>query len=361
MISFWVNAAGSFGMERYLATHAQQLVDRIQVRLYEHLTSDFDVPSGAHIFAALDQLTAGGHETVAALYDQLAERRPADRLLNNPRRVWRRYELLTKLFGAGINTFSARRATEVTDAMRFPVFVRGDSRHDGPLTGLLTGRRELARALLALRARGFRVADLLVLEFCDLADAEGLYRTASAFMVGQRIVPAHLLSGHNWMLKWDKSEHGERAMQEHLDYVLGNPHETSLRRIFALAGVDYGRIDYGVRGETLQVWEINTNPSLGPSRGPAPATLAPKLEAMLQQARTVHHSALQMALRALDSEMDHNRVAVRIDPALIARMRAETVRTRRRHAALRFLHGIYGRPKIGWLFRAAYSWLLPRP
>ena len=48
MISFWVDAAGSFGMERYLETRAQQLVDRIQVRRYEHLTSDFEVPAGAH-------------------------------------------------------------------------------------------------------------------------------------------------------------------------------------------------------------------------------------------------------------------------------------------------------------------------
>lgn len=360
MISFWVDAAGSFTMETYLATRGQQLVDRIQVRRYEQLAAHVEVPTGAHVFAALDQLGAGGLETVAALYDQLSERCPGDRLLNNPRRVWLRYELLTKLFGAGINGFRAYRASEVAEAPRFPVFVRGDSRHDGPLTGILTSRRELDKALLALRARGFGVAELLIVEFCDLVDAEGMYRTASAFIVGQHIVPAHLVRGHNWMLKWDTSEHGERAMQEHLDYVLGNPHEGALRRIFSLAGVDYGRIDYGVRGETLQVWEINTNPTLGPSTGPSVATLAPKLEAMLEQARAVHHGALRQAFRALDNEWDHKQVVVRIDPAPISRMRAETVRTTRRSAALRFLQNIYGRPRIGWIFRAVYSWLLPR-
>lgn len=360
MISFWVDAAGSFGMEQYLATRAQHLADRIEVRLYEHLTQDFDVPAGAHIFAALDQLTAGGRGAVAALYDQASRCSPAGRLLNNPRRVLQRYELLTKLFDDGLNSFRARRATEAIDAAHFPVFVREESGHNGALTGLLASRREVARALFALRARGFQAADLLVVEFCDLSDAEGLFRTASAFKVGQHIVPAHLLSGRNWMLKWDASEHGERAMQEHLDYVVGNPHEAWVRRVFALAEVDYGRIDYGVRGQTLQVWEINTNPTLGPSRGPPPATLVPKLEAMLQQARTVHHSALQIAFRALESDMDHSRVAVRIDPALMARMRAETDRAQRRRAVLGFLHGIYRHPRIGRLFRAAYSHLLPR-
>lgn len=347
-------------MEWYLASRAEHLVDGIRVRPYEQLTADVQVPTGAHIFAALDQLGAGGQETVAALYDQLSERCPNDRLLNNPRRVLLRYEFLAKLFDAGINSFRAHRATEASDALRYPVFVRGESRHDGPLTGLLTSRRDLATGLLALRARGFRVADLLVVEFCDLADAEGLYRTGSAFIVGEHIVPGHLLRGRNWMQKWDTSEHDERAMQEHLDYVLGNPHEVALRRIFSLAGVDYGRIDYGVRGETLQVWEINTNPTLGPSMGPVVTTLAPKLEAMLEQARTVHHNALRQALGALDHEVEHKHVAVRLDPALLARMRAETVKATRRNAVLRFLQDIYDRPRIGWIFRAAYSWLLPR-
>lgn len=282
MISFWVDAAGSFAMEQYLATRAQHLADRIQVRRYEHLTQNLEVPAGAHIFAALDQLTAGGRDAVAALYDQLSALCPADTLLNNPRRVPHRYQLLTNLFDVGINSFRVHRVTEAIDTGRFPVFVREESRHDGPLTGLLASRREVARALFALRARGFRATDLLVVEFCDLSDAEGLFRTASAFKVGQHIVPAHLLSGRDWMLKWDGSEHGERAMQEHLDYVLGNPHEAWVRRIFALAEVDYGR------------------------------------------------------------------------------MRAETDRAQRRRAVLGFLHGIYRHPRIGRLFRAAYSRLLPR-
>ncbi|HEX7025452.1 MAG TPA: hypothetical protein VF187_11595, partial [Gemmatimonadales bacterium] len=176
----------------------------------------------------------------------------------------------------------------------------------------------------------------------------------------ERIVPAHLLSGKNWMLKWEESEHGERAMQEHLDYVLGNPHQAWLRRVFDLAGVEYGRIDYGMRGDTLQVWEINTNPTLGPPRNPPLVTLAPNLEAMLQEARTVHHDALRAAFQSLDTGRDDDRMAVRLEAATLARMEAETIKLRRRHAALRFLLGVYGHPVVGRIFRAAYSRFLPR-
>jgi hypothetical protein len=31
-----------------------------------------------------------------------------------------------------------------------------------------------------------------------------------------------------------------------MEFVEGNPHEAWLRRVFAVAGTDYGRMDYGV-------------------------------------------------------------------------------------------------------------------
>ena len=41
-----------------------------------------------------------------------------------------------------------------------------------------------------------------------------------------------------------------------------NPHEAEVRRIFDLARIEYGRIDYAFRDGRMQVWEINTNPML---------------------------------------------------------------------------------------------------
>jgi hypothetical protein len=87
------------------------------------------------------------------------------------------------------------------------------------------------------------------------------------------------------------------------EYVATNPHAAELARIFALARVDYGRVDYGLLENRIQVWEINTNPLLPTFHGPgghARATV---------NARVAH--ALMEAFRALDSvDSDpHARVA----------------------------------------------------
>lgn len=45
-------------------------------------------------------------------------------------------------------------------------------------------------------------------------------------------------------------------------YLDANPHEAELREIFDLAGINYCRIDYGMKDGHIQVWEINTNPTI---------------------------------------------------------------------------------------------------
>ena len=360
MINDWVDAAGAFGIEEFIAQRAPELARRIRVCPYETLTADLQVTRGAHIFTALDRLTPGSRETVIALNDQLAQCCPGDPLLNDPRRVLGRYQLLTTMHDAGINGFRVRRAGESLDGARFPVFVREESGHDGALTGLLHDSRAVASALRSLRMRGYRSANLLVVEFCDVSDAEGKFRMATAFTVGGRIIPAFVLRGTGWMLKWDQSDKDEGAMQELVDLVEGNPHETWARRVFDLAGVDYGRLDYGVKGSTLQVWEINIGPTPGPSRGPAPPPLAPAPEALWTRGRTFYARAMERAFVALDPEASKDQVLIRLPPALVERMHAESAGMRRRQTTLRFLRSIYGHQTIGKPLRILYSWLAPR-
>jgi len=50
-------------------------------------------------------------------------------------------------------------------------------------------------------------------------------------------------------------------MAEELDYVVDNPHENNLQRIFELARADFGRIDYGFSEGRLVTFEINSNPT----------------------------------------------------------------------------------------------------
>lgn len=360
MISFWVPAAGTFGIELWLTLRAPELLDRFTIRPYERLTADQDIAGGAHIFTGLDRLGPGGREAVAALHQAVRERFPRDPVLNHPERTARRFELLTRAYEAGINGFRARRVGDSLDGVRYPVFIREETGHGGPLSGLLRNGAELGASLRALWARGYPMADLLVVEFCDLSDGEGRFVSAAAMRVGNLIVPTHIISGKHWVLKWNHSDHDERAMREYVDYVRDHPHEAWLRRAFDLAGVEYGRIDYGIRSNTLQIWEINLNPSVGPSPGQKPADYPSPIIDLLQEGRRIYNSKLAAAFVALDPERRQDRARIRLDPVLVAHMHGELARGRRRAGALGFLRRVYRHPAIGWPFRKVYSWLLPR-
>ena len=357
MINYWVDAAGAFGIEAFIAQRAPDLGRRIRVCHYEALTADLEVTRGAHIFTALDQLGPGGHATVAELYDRLAQHCPADPLLNDPRRVLLRYPLLKTLHDSGINGFQARRAGESLGGVRFPVFIREASGHDGALTGLLHDAKAVSAALRSLRMRGFRGDNLLVVEWCDVSDAQGTFRMAAAFRVGNRIIPAFQIRGSRWMLKWEHGEKDVAAMRELVDLVEGNPHESWARRVFDLAGVSYGRLDYGVKGSALQAWEINTGPTPGPNPGPPPPPLGPGAEELWVHGRMYFTRAMERAFAELDPEISQERVRIRLDPMLVARMHAERAGARRREARLGLLRAIYGHQTLGKPFRALYSWL----
>ena len=95
----------------------------------------------------------------------------------------------------------------------------------------------------------------------DTADAAGIYRKYAAQVVAGRIFPRQLFFGRSWMLKYAALA-GPREAREERRYMAENPHEPALREVFALAGVEYGRVDYAMRGGAPVIWEINSNPQL---------------------------------------------------------------------------------------------------
>lgn len=97
-------------------------------------------------------------------------------LHNHPLRSLRRYELLDTLQQRGINRFSAFRPAAPGQAWRYPVFIREEREHTGSLNPLLHNAEEVRVTLLKLIMDGFELRDLLVVEFCNTADADGLFR-----------------------------------------------------------------------------------------------------------------------------------------------------------------------------------------
>lgn len=359
MISFWVSESGRFGIEEYLARRNPTLLDRLTVVPYETIEPEMTLPVGAHVFAGICQLSPTGRELVATLYEQL-RRIPGTRVLNDPRRVLRRFDLLSLMHAEGINRHRAYRVGSVDQIRRYPVFVREESGHNGAVTDLLHDGKAVGAAIRALRARGFPAEQLMIVEFTDVSDASGMVRMASIYKLGEQIVPAFLVRGRRWMLKWGDSDHDEPALREFVGYVSDNPHEAWARNIFAMAKVDYGRMDYGVCGDRLQVWEINLNPTVGPPPGPEPPPMAEPLETLLQRGRTIYNQAMLRAFSALDPEPKTGTITVRMDPALVHRVKAEFREIRRRRTVLQALQRFARRPFLGWPIRAAYTRLLPR-
>jgi hypothetical protein len=144
------------------------------------------------------------------------------------------------------------------------VFIRVARDHRGAASSLLNSWDELERAILKALAEGLILRDLVIVEFCDTVDAQGFYRRYNAYRVGDRIIPRGLAFSKEWQIKGTDKTRVWRT-EEKTAYYDENPYREQLMEVFKLAGIEYGRVDYGVKDGRVQIWEINTAPqfSLG--------------------------------------------------------------------------------------------------
>ncbi len=268
---------------KYLASWGQELAPRIAVRHYHGLRAtgrtplkrlsqrvrawrigEIEAPGEpdgeprVYLFTDVERLDAAETERALALRERLEEHPDTALILNHPARSMRRFEVLTTLREHGLNAFGVYHAADLPDSPRFPVFVRDENEHGTGFSGLLGSREELASHL---RSLGSRLDGKVVVEFCDAADSAGIVRKYGAFKVLDRILARQIHFSRRWIVREPDINTPETA-QEELEYVETNPHAEQLREIFALARIDYGRIDYSVVDGRIQVWEINTNPMI---------------------------------------------------------------------------------------------------
>jgi hypothetical protein len=360
VISFWVTDQGAFGIQNYQEHRGAAIRERFAVFTYEAIGHEVVLPAGAQVFAAVDHLSPAQRLAVERIWDAHASVAPAAPRLNDPRRVLLRFDLLRHLYGQGLNSFNVYPAKHPDDVRRFPVFVRHRSRHDGPATNLLNSRDDLLRVLRALRLRGRNLDEYMIVEFCDASASDGLFRKYAAFKVGDRIIPCHLFTSSAWCVKSVQNHPTEASVHEQLVYLRGNPHEAWLRDVFQVAGIDYGRIDYGVSNGVPQAWEINVNPTIGRAAGQSRHTgQPPHIRKPLDECRDLFHEQLKGAFVALDGRAVAGEVRVIISDGLVQRLRAEGVQVRRRRQMTQWLANLYERPLLGKPARAVFS-LFPR-
>jgi hypothetical protein len=348
MIYFVVRDLARWGIEDYLASQGSPLAPRVGMVTYEELPLRSELPIGSYIFTQRDDLLPSELEMAAEVGDQV-ERAPSFRLFNHPSRILGRYDLLRTLNGLGLNDFNAARACDDTRHLRFPVFIREERHHTGSLTDLIRSQSELDRALGDLLLRGWRRPDLLVVEFWDTQDEQGLFRKYSAYVVGSKIIPRSLLYSSRWMVKSESKTLDEEVARKELEYVRSNPHGTWLQEVFSATGIEYGRIDYGVVGDRPQAWEINLYPTIvRPSW--KPASMSAGQRALRQTARALFFDRFQAALEAIDVKLPstNGRVRIELKDELLERLRQDRRRERRRTLHHR-------------LFRKMSSWGLLHP
>jgi hypothetical protein len=329
MIFFVAPSEDTWAIAEYLQQSGRDPARWPKTVTYGEIVERGRLSLGTYIFAGLDRLTRTEREIAGQCCEALRRASPDIRLINRPTEVLLRYELLEASFERRRNTFRAHRPWEMNRCRRFPVFVRPEREHLGSLTPRLHNRRELAVALAATVLRGFRLRDLIIVEYCDTADPCGVYRAYSAVRVGDRIMPKNLIHNRDWITKWDGRLIDADKAREQLEFVEGDPHAAWLRETFDLARISYGRIDYAVKDGVPQVWEINTNPTLARRIG-APSTVSPEQWSIVAPVQEGFVRRFEAALDEIDSDVDPGRaVPIEITPRQARRLEAETRRRRR--------------------------------
>ncbi len=314
MIYFVVPEAHNRLIREYLELWGKDVASRFEVVHSETLPARRAFQRGTYVLAALDQYSSGMAALIASIHRQLSDR-DGFRFLNHPSNTLQRFDLLDTLHRMGRNDFRAVRVTDDWRALRFPVFVRDSGTHDGALSPLLRSAVEVERAIGRALVQGRQLDRLMVVEFCDTADTTGAYRKYSAFIIGRQVIPRYLSVSREWMLKFQGSEFTRRMAEEERDYVLTNPHETELRDIFALARVDYGRIDYAMKDGRLQTWEINLNPTIGRGLRASSGKIPPELEAIRKPTKEYFYRRFREAWEEVDlPSREGDSIEVAIDP-----------------------------------------------
>lgn len=264
----------------FLETWGKDLARQVRILSYDEINEMNLLPLGTYIFSDIERLTPEETEHAAEAWNALHESDRGVRVLNDPIRSMRRYELLRCIYEGGINDFNVYRLTEERHPHRFPVFLRRENDHNASITPLLHTVEELHEAIEVLSATGKNRQDKIILEFADVSDDRGIYHVYGAFIVGSEIVAAHYDVSLNWQVKYVDTEpdlEDDEFVLAERAYVNTNPHKALLQPIFETARIDYGRMDYAVVDGKVRVFEINTNPTIieyvdGGGRAWMPAT-----------------------------------------------------------------------------------------
>jgi hypothetical protein len=258
MIHYFCTAEHSYTIGIFAAFYAQESAKAIRIIPYQALTSIRSFGPGTFIFTDMDRLRPTGRSRLTELSETLSAH--GGRVLNHPERTLGRFPLLRRLHDAGINQFNVFRLADWQRVTRFPVFIRRENEHGKSITDLIDDRTALSNAVQTLKDSKYR--DLMIVEFGNRPEQDRRYRKYASFRVGDTIYCQHCYASREWWVKFSSSDLGEERKRELAAFILTNPHSDQLRSIFDVAQIQYGRADFCVVDGKVQIFEINTNPTI---------------------------------------------------------------------------------------------------
>lgn len=243
---------------------------KLKIISYSSLLRQKNFARGTYVFTDRERMDQWELRIYSKLYAHLKNSGTGYRVLNNPAKTMNRLELLRMLYRENINDFNVYMVSERQRPERYPVFIRRAFDHRSPLTSLLDNEAELDRALSKLKAQQEPDEGLVIIEYCAEPLFENLFRKTSVYRIGDNIIIGLGAHERNWVVKRGELNAATDAIyskefemiknNENLDEI----HLDEIRHIFELANIDYGRMDYGVVKGKMQVYEINTNPTIRP-------------------------------------------------------------------------------------------------
>jgi len=266
MIHFILARNNSNTIKKYLGKRGRSIASVIRIIYYDDLKELLNLKTSAIIFSDFDRLNSFQLEEVKKIFTQIKVKYPQLILINDPSKVKLRFELLKQLKKTGINNYDVFRSIEPLVNLSYPVFLREENNHTGALSELIYDFKSLEKNILALNLQGYPTKNLLAVEYANVVTTGGIYKKYSALKVMDNIYPRQLDYNMHWMVKSNicfDTYPVEDYLKEFEIYMNENPHKDWLDQIFNIAGIDYGRIDYGVYEGKPIVWEINLNPDYG--------------------------------------------------------------------------------------------------
>ncbi len=266
MITYYATTPHGYTFRKFVEGWAPELAEQSRVVGYSEIDLTAPPAPGLHVLTDFERLLPPERALVRRLHARLQQ--PGIRVIGNPGTWLGRHALLARLQAEGINDFRAYTVDELGPHVRYPVFLRWANAHDGSLGEPVHGPEELERRLARIAKDHHRrwrwIRDqLLVVEKVDARSPDGLFRKYSIARIGDELVPRHVEVSGNWVTKYPSVVTPETVAEE--EAFLAEPRDVELvRRVFDLAGIEFGRIDWGYVDGRPQVWEINTNPMLAP-------------------------------------------------------------------------------------------------